>query len=593
MAIAAGNAGTWAAVNATTQTVTLPTHAAGTQLILVAACKSATPANLNIQVTTPSTGWEKIGSFADGTTGSGNGTGSVTCAVFRRIAASSSETNPVVTWGGSETAAPGIAVAVGFTKGGSEVWLIPALVQAATNNATAISVTMGSNPGITAGDFGLGFHTTRDDSALTVPTWTATGATLAAVTVFPGTPIASGTSNDMAGTGCYRSVTSGTASAAPVVTGTQAAAETGVTSFIRLRVAAESPQAPTPASPTALGLTTFAPTVTVLSPVLVTPTTATLTTTRFVPQLRETLTPATKALALATFAPVVRLGIIPPARSLALATFAPTIGLRIIPPATAVALSTFAPTVSVESNDVLVTPGSASIALATFAPTVTATQNQRVVPSAASLTTATFAPTIALPVLATPTTKALAITALAPSVGQPVQVTPTTRAVVLAMFAPTVTTSNHQQVVPSTASVTTTRFAPTVLAPALVVPSTKALTLATFTPTIAAGVRAIPATAALASSTLAPVVTTTNHALARPDVVALLLGELAPTVTATAHVLATPATRALLLAGMAPAVHIEGGVGPDAVMILATAHPPVTIAGSTAAPTIAADRSAP
>jgi hypothetical protein len=42
----------------------------------------------------------------------------------------------------------------------------------------------------------------------------------------------------MAADAAYRSVTAGTASAAPVVTGTQSAAETGVTGFIRLRATA-------------------------------------------------------------------------------------------------------------------------------------------------------------------------------------------------------------------------------------------------------------------------------------------------------------------------------------------------------------------
>ena len=224
MAIGAGAAGAWAASNATTQTVTLPAHAAGNILVLIAATKCATPASLNIQVTTPASGWFKVASFADGTTGSGVGTGSVTQAIFWREATSGSETNPVVTWGGSQTSTPGLAVALCFTKAGGETWNVPAVVQAATTNATSISVTMGSNPGITSGDWGIVTHTTRDDSALTVPTWTATSATLAAVTVFPATPIASATSDDMAGTSAYRSVTSGTASAAPVCTATQAAA---------------------------------------------------------------------------------------------------------------------------------------------------------------------------------------------------------------------------------------------------------------------------------------------------------------------------------------------------------------------------------
>ena len=238
MAIGAGAAGAWAATNATTHTVTLPAHAAGNLLIVIAACKASTITSVDQSITTPSTGWTRAAQFADGTTNAGNGLGSVNQAIFWRVATSSSETNPVVTWGGSQTAAPGIAVGLCFTDGGSESWNAPAVVQAATTNATTISVTMGSNPGITSGDWGVISHTTRDDSALTVPTWTATSATLATVVIYPATPIASGTSNDMAGTSAYRSVTSGTASAAPVVTGTQVAAETGVTCFIRLRVSA-------------------------------------------------------------------------------------------------------------------------------------------------------------------------------------------------------------------------------------------------------------------------------------------------------------------------------------------------------------------
>src|SRR5262245_26553499 len=255
MAIGAGTAGAWAAVNATTQTVTLPAHSAGNLLVVIAACKAG---SLPTTITCSTGGWTKVASFANGTTASGNGTGSVTQAIFAKIAASGSETNPVIAWGTTST--PGIAVALQFTKAGGEVWLTPVVVQAATNNATSISVTMGSNPGITAGDFGIVTHTTADDSALTVPTWTATSATLGTATVFPTTPIASTTSDDMAGTAAYRSVTSGTASAAPVCTGTQAAAETGVTGFIRLRVATANPQTATPTT-ASLTLTTFAPTV--------------------------------------------------------------------------------------------------------------------------------------------------------------------------------------------------------------------------------------------------------------------------------------------------------------------------------------------
>jgi hypothetical protein len=232
MAITPSAAGTWAASNATTQTVTLPTHAAGDMLILVAACKAATiPTTITI---TTATDWTSFSNFNDGVLASGNGTGSVQQRLFYKIATSSSETNPVVDWGATST--PGIAVALTFQKAAAETWDIPVAVTKATNNATSISVTMDSNPGITNKDVGLVIHTTRDDSALTVPTWTATGATLSVVTEFPAAAIATITSNDMAGDIAYRTVTAGTASAAPVLTGTQAAAETGVTAFVRLRI---------------------------------------------------------------------------------------------------------------------------------------------------------------------------------------------------------------------------------------------------------------------------------------------------------------------------------------------------------------------
>lgn len=235
MAIGAGAAGAWNASSATTHNITLPAQSTGDMLIIVAACKTATPASLDPTVTT-GTGWVRFAQFADGTTASGVGVGSVHQALFYKVATSGAETSPVITWGGSQTATPGLGVCLGFTKASTEVWLTPVAVQKATNNATSISVTQDSNPGITAGDWGIVVHTTRDDSALTVPTWTATSATLGTAVVYPTTPIASGTSNDMAGTAAYRSVTSGTASAAPVCTATQVAAETGVTGFIRLRV---------------------------------------------------------------------------------------------------------------------------------------------------------------------------------------------------------------------------------------------------------------------------------------------------------------------------------------------------------------------
>lgn len=243
MAIGAGAAGVWSANTGATQTLNggvLPTHAAGDMLIVIGACKSSTITSVDQTLVGGVSGWTRIASFADGTTNSGNGLGSVNQAIWYKEATSSSEASPTVAWDPTQTVVsdPGLNLALSFTKGAGEAWVAPVAVQAATTNATSISVTMGSNPGITAGDWGIVIHTTRDDSALTVPSWSATSATLAAVVEYPATAIASALGGDMAGDCAYRSVTSGTASAAPVCTGTQAAAETGVTGFIRLRVGA-------------------------------------------------------------------------------------------------------------------------------------------------------------------------------------------------------------------------------------------------------------------------------------------------------------------------------------------------------------------
>src|SRR5688572_28456946 len=116
-----GNAGAWAVSNATTQTVTLPTHAAGDMLIVRTVRKPFTNPN---DIVCNTTGWAELGTgVANGATANGNGTGSMAFKAFYKIASSSSETNPVITWG--TTSAPGAACAVVYYLGGGEVWNAP------------------------------------------------------------------------------------------------------------------------------------------------------------------------------------------------------------------------------------------------------------------------------------------------------------------------------------------------------------------------------------------------------------------------------------------------------------------------------------
>ncbi len=225
MAASAKSVGAWAASNTTIQAITLPAHAAGDMLVVVAACKPYTADPTLIGVIT---GWTRLYSYADGTVDNGNGTGSVRQVLFYKVAASSSETNPTISWG--TTSAPGIAVPCVLQKGAGDTWDTPLYANGNTNEATSISVSL-SDPGIAAGGIGLVIHTTRDNSALTVPNWTQSGATLGTLTEWPATAISATTSNDMAGDMAYRTVTAA-GSGNITATGTQAAAETGVTSLV-------------------------------------------------------------------------------------------------------------------------------------------------------------------------------------------------------------------------------------------------------------------------------------------------------------------------------------------------------------------------
>lgn len=232
MAISARAAGTWAAGTGTTRTVTIPVGStAGDLMVMHLACKPYTAAP------TVNQSWTVLGTHADGTVANGNGTGSVRGAVAYKVH-TGAESNPVVTWGA--TSSPDIAVIVTFQKAASETWATPVTVFGNVNNSTAINAAVVSNPGVTAGDMCIAGIYTRDNSTITSPDFSQTGVTFGTRTEYPATAISTTTSNDMAGDSVYRLASSGTGSAAPVITATQAAAETGVLSFTRLRVSGDA-----------------------------------------------------------------------------------------------------------------------------------------------------------------------------------------------------------------------------------------------------------------------------------------------------------------------------------------------------------------
>ena len=232
-----GSAGAWVAANATTQTVTLPTHATGDMLLVRVGMKHAT---LPGSITCATAGWAKIGQFNNGTTASGNGTGDVCVAVFWKIATSAAETNPVITYHASVAATPSCASPIVFQKGGDEAWIEPPIGDGgAIAAATSISATIQTHLAAQSGDMIVAFLVTNDNTTLTVPTFTQSGLTLATVTEAPATALSDATSNDISADACYRLVTAGTSSAAAVVTGTNSVADVGAAWTTRLRVVTE------------------------------------------------------------------------------------------------------------------------------------------------------------------------------------------------------------------------------------------------------------------------------------------------------------------------------------------------------------------
>jgi hypothetical protein len=228
-----GTAGAWVAANATTQTVTLPTHASGDMLLVRVGMKHAT---LPGDITCGTAGWARIGQFNNGTAASGNGVGDVQVAVFWKVATSAAETDPVITYHASVAATPSCASPIVFQHGASEAFDTPVGDGGAIAAATNISATIQSHVTATAGDMIVAFLVTNDNTTLTVPTFTQTGLTLDAVAEAPATALSSATSNDISADACYRLVTAGTSSAAAVVTGTNSVADVGAAWTTRLRV---------------------------------------------------------------------------------------------------------------------------------------------------------------------------------------------------------------------------------------------------------------------------------------------------------------------------------------------------------------------
>lgn len=569
MAVAFARVGTWAEFTTDLQTVAIPAStAAGERMFLWVQWKDQ-----SITLATPS-GWNLVSgsNFSDGSTGTGNGTGSMRQSVFWRDW-QSGDANPQLDFS-TATGLLAEAVIINFTKGASDTWGTPVAVSAAHSWGTSSTTTSASSSStIRGGAVVMCGVAVRDDSAtMTRPT---TGIDVASGITWngnyaeqPATHYSTTTGDDHSGDLGYRLVAAGGGGSATLrATGTISAAETG--SLVWVVQGANNDQAPTPASPTALALSTFAPTVTKTNNQRVTPTTLALTTSRFAPVLKLSVVPPVKALSLAGFAPSVTLPklVTPPTKALSMSAFAPSVSAtanqRVTPTTAALSASTFAPTVSTPR---LVTPGAASLATSRFSPTVLTPRT--VTPGSAGLSLSASAPSVSTPRVVTPAPQALSLTAFAPGVLTPRVITPPVKALQLttyapqldnsvvvvpgaaglglAGFAPSVTASDHKSVIPLSVALAMAGFAPTVITPRLVTPPSTALSLAPFPPTV----------------------TVDSGLTVTPDPAALVLTGFAPDVDVTAAVLIVVGGAALALATFPPSVETsEDGLNGDLMPI--------------------------
>jgi hypothetical protein len=123
-----------------------------------------------------------------------------------------------------------------YSKAAGETWVTPVWGTVATTAVTSHSNTITTHVTVTAGDMALGFFFYRDNTTQTSPTFTQSGVTYGTVAEYPSTALTTTTSNDIAADACHRLASSGTSTAAPVMTHTTSTVETGAYAFVRLRV---------------------------------------------------------------------------------------------------------------------------------------------------------------------------------------------------------------------------------------------------------------------------------------------------------------------------------------------------------------------
>lgn len=264
MAIALRAVGTWAAGTAN-QTFTIPaspsTPQAGDLMLLFYGTK---PYN---DAPTINNGWASLGSASDGTVAAGIDVGSMQARIFWKEH-TGTETNPTVT---NTTNNVSGGVIIVFSKASTARWNIEHGGAGDSTAGTGFSATTAGNITFAPGDLVAAFAALRSDAATQSSiSVSASGITFGTFTESPATDLADASGGDIAASGGYAPVNSGTATTTLTYASTLAAAHTGSFYAARLR---ELPAQTLSPSLVSESTTLYAPTVTVgavtLSPSLV------------------------------------------------------------------------------------------------------------------------------------------------------------------------------------------------------------------------------------------------------------------------------------------------------------------------------------
>lgn len=398
MAISSVNTSAWTEITTDLATVAIPgTPQAGDRMLLLVTWK-------DFSRTLTVSGWTSCGAaFADGSVGSGNGTGSMKVQAFYRDW-QSGDANPVLDWDATTNLLAGAIVNL-IRKAADEEWSTPLLVTAAWPSSSSQTISASSTVLVPDGAFVRGLIGLRNDTVLFTRTATtgidaASGVTWNGnYTESPGTHRTSTTGNDGAADSGLRLVTSGGSGITLRQTATISTAETGAALWIVQAVRKE-------ARPAAFSIawTGFAPTVSVSAG-------------------NVTVTPGSFALAWAGLAPTVTASdhksVTPASFALTFTGFAPAVTASnhqtVTPAPFTLAWTGLAPTVTTGAG-VVVTPNPFALAFSGFAPAVAISNHQLVTPNPFALAFSGFAPSVLTPLRADPLPFALAWIGMAPTV---------------------------------------------------------------------------------------------------------------------------------------------------------------------------------